>query len=139
MAVEEFFLGATYVAKLLWREDLMAAKYLLAQEMKHEHLRPMLEWHMEIDHRWTVKPGPYGRGLKKWLRPDLWKALESTYAGPDLEANWEALFRMIVLFRKVSIEVGAHLGDVYPEDLHRRSVDYLHKVKELDRDAKVLF
>jgi aminoglycoside 6-adenylyltransferase len=129
--VEEFFLEATYVAKLLWRDDMMAAKHLLDHFMKQEHLRPMLEWHLEIDHHWSVKPGPYGRRLKKWLRPDLWTELESTYTGAGLELNWEAMFRTIALFRKVAIEVGDRLGYAYPHDLDRRAVAYLRKVKNL--------
>ena len=129
--VEVFFLEATYVAKLLWRDDMMAAKHILDHFMKQEHLRPMLEWHLEIDHHWSVKPGPYGRRLKKWLRPDLWTELESTYTGAGLELNWEAMFRTIALFRKVAIEVGDRLGYPYPHDLDRRAVAYLQKVKNL--------
>jgi aminoglycoside 6-adenylyltransferase len=134
--VETFFLETTYVAKLLWRDDLMAVKYLLDYFMKQEHLRPMLEWRVELDHGWSVKPGPYGRGLKKWVRPDLWAELESTYTGPELEANWEAMFRTIALFRKVALEVGELLGYAYPHDLDRRTMDYLQKVKKLERGAE---
>lgn len=137
--VECFFLETTYVAKLLWRDDLMAVKYLLDYCMKQEHLRPMLEWHIEIDHGWSVKPGPYGRGLKKWVRPELWTELESTYTGAEPEANWEALFKSIALFRKVAIEVGEQLGYTYPHDLERRTLTYLQKVKHLERDAESFF
>lgn len=137
--VENFFLDATYVAKLLWRDDMMAAKFLLDYAMKQESLRPMLEWHMEIDHRWSVKPGPYGRWLKRWLRSDLWDELENTYTGTGLEANWEALFKTIYLFRKVASEVSEHLKYTYPTDLDRRVVVYLEKVKNLDRDAERFF
>ena len=65
-AIEEFFLEAVYVAKYLWRDDVMAAKHILDAMMKQEQLRPMLEWQVEIDHGWSVKPGPYGRRLKQW-------------------------------------------------------------------------
>ncbi len=138
-AVEVFFLEATYVAKLLWRDDLMAAKHVLDHYMKQEHLRPMLEWHLEIDHQWSVKPGPYGRGLKKWLRSDLWADLESTYTGAGLEENWEALFKTIALLRKAALEVGDRLGFSYPYDLDRRTVAYLQKVKNLDRESESFF
>jgi len=137
--VEVFFLEATYVAKLLWRDDLIAAKHVLDHFMKQEHLRPMLEWRFEIDRQWSVKPGPYGRGLKKWLSPDLWAELESTYTGAGLEVNWEAMFRTIALFRQVAIEVGDRLGHAYPHDLDRRAVAYLQKVKILDRGAESFF
>ena len=138
-AIEVFFLEATYVAKLLWRDDLMAAKHILDHFMKQEHLRPMLEWRFEIDQQWSVKPGPYGRRLKKWLSPAIWAELESTYTGAGLEANWEAMFRTIALFRQVAIEVGHHLGYPYPHGLDRRAVAYLQKVKNLDRRAESFF
>jgi aminoglycoside 6-adenylyltransferase len=134
--VEVFLLEATYVAKLLWRDDLMAAKHVLDHFMKQEHLRPMLEWHFEIDQEWSVKPGPYGRRLKKWLRPDLWTELESTYTGAGLEANWAAMFRTVGLFRRVAIKVGERLGYPYPHDLDRRAVAFLEKVRNLDRKAE---
>ena len=132
-AVEVFFLEATYVAKLLWRDDLMAAKYILDNMMKQEHLRPMLEWHLETDHQWSVKPGPYGRRLKQWLRQDLWTELEGTYSGAGLEENWQALDRTIDLLRRVALEVGERLGYAYPHDLDRRTVAYLQKVKNLEK------
>jgi aminoglycoside 6-adenylyltransferase len=113
----------------------MAAKYNLDHAMKLDNLRLMLEWHIEIDHQWSVKPGPYGRRLKKWLRPDLWTDLESTYAGGGLEANWEAMFETIALFRRVAIEVGNRLGYAYPHSLDGRAVAYLQKVRWLDRSA----
>ncbi len=134
--VEVFFLEAIYVAKYLWRDDVIAAKHILDSAMKQEHLRPMLEWHLETDHQWSVKPGPYGRRLKQWLRSDLWAELESTYTGAGLEANWEALFSTIALFRKAAIEVGERLGHVYPHDIDRRAAAYLQKVKNLDRSAE---
>ena len=129
-AIEVFFLEATYVAKLLWRDDLMAAKHVLDHYMKQEHLRPMLEWHVEMDHQWSVKPGPYGRRLKQWLRPDLWAELECTYTGAGIEANWEALFRTMALMRRVATEVGERLGYVYPQALEQRVVAFLQKVKD---------
>ena len=135
-AVEVFFLEATYVAKFLWRNDMMAAKHILDHFMKQEHLLSMMEWHIEIDHQWSVKPGPYGQRLRKWLRLDLWEELESTYTGIGLEANWEAIFNTIALFRKVAIEVGDHFGYAYPHDVDRRTVTYLQKVKNLDRRAE---
>ena len=137
--VELLFHEATYVAKHLWRDDLMAAKYNLDHGMKLDNLRLMLEWRLEIDHHWSVKPGPYGRRLKKWLSPDLWAELESTYTGAGLEANWEAMFRTVDLFRKVAVEVGERLGYAYPDDLDRRAVAYLQKVKNLDRKAESFF
>jgi len=47
--IELFFHEATYAAKHLWRDDLVAAKFNLDQMMKLSNLRQMLEWLIEID------------------------------------------------------------------------------------------
>ncbi len=131
-AVELFFHEATYIAKYLWRDDLMAAKHML-NHLQVDHLRVFLEWQAEIEHGWSVKAGDYGRGLKRWLRPDVWAALEQTYVGPDRDDNWDALWRAIELMRSAALEIGAQLGYAYPETLHRRAVASLRRVQGLDR------
>ena len=129
--IEVFFLDTFYVAKYLWRGDIIAAKHILDAMLKQEELLPMLEWHAEIDHHWSVSPGPYGRRLQQWLRPDLYAELESTYTGASVEANWDALFRTISLMHRTAIEVGEHLGYSYPYDLDQRAMAYVHKIKNL--------
>ena len=127
--IENFFLCATYVAKYLLRDDVMAAKFLLDGEMKHENLRPLLEWHIELAHDWKVSPGNYGRRMKKWLRPDLWAALERTYAGPGIEENWQALYNLMDLMHTVGVEVGEQMGFAYPETIDQRMRVYLEKLR----------
>jgi aminoglycoside 6-adenylyltransferase len=127
--IEEFFLDTGYTAKYLWRGDLMAAKTLLDFFVKDEALRSMMEWHMEIEHGWSLKPGPHGRGLQKWLRGDLWAELGETYTGFGVEENWDALDKTIALMRKAAQEVGAKLGFAYPVDLDRRATAYVEAVK----------
>ena len=129
--VENFFSDAPYVAKNLWRHELMPAKYSLDSVMKHKYLRQMLEWRMEIDLDWSVKTGVLGKGLKKQLPPEIWAELESTYVGAGIEENWGALFNTIDLFRKVATQVGDDLGYEYPQHLHERVVDYLQRVKRM--------
>jgi aminoglycoside 6-adenylyltransferase len=127
--VEELFHEATYVAKHLRRDDLLPAKYCLDHVMKQGNLRRMLEWRIEVDAGWDLKPGAYGKGLKRRLDPARWAELERTYAGASLEDNWESLFRTIDLFRKVAVEVGRELGYPYPHDLDRRVAAYLERVR----------
>jgi aminoglycoside 6-adenylyltransferase len=132
--VELFFHETTYVAKYLWRDDLVAAKHIF-DGIKVGNLRRMLDWLIEIDHDWSLKPGAYGRYLKRYLRPAVWAQLEETYVGPGLEENWRALFKTVDLFRQVAQEVGEHLGYAYPADLHRRARAYLQWVKDLEPAA----
>ncbi len=132
--VELFFHEATYVAKYLWRDDLMAAQHIFETGMRQDNLRVMIEWRSEIDHGWQVKPGPYGRRLKRWISPDLWASLEQTYARMDINALWNAFWKAVALFRQVAMEVGQQLGFTYPHDLDQRAIAYLQKVHNLDQD-----
>jgi aminoglycoside 6-adenylyltransferase len=131
--IELFFHEATYTAKHLWRDELMPAKLNLDQAMKADNLRQMLEWRIELDHGWSLKPGAYGRFLKQRLPADIWGELEATYVGSDMEENWQAMFRTIGLFRRVALQVGEALGYDYPFDLDRRMQDYLQKVRRTPR------
>lgn len=127
--IESFFLDTAYVAKFLWRDDLVAAKHILDHSLKHDHLLVLLGWRIELDHQWSLKLGPYGRGLKRWLPEDLWAELEATYTGPELDSNWSALFHTIDVMRRVAVEVGERLGYRYPEELEQRVLRYLRRVK----------
>ena len=128
--VQDFFSDAPYVAKCLWRDELLPAKWCLDYDMKHNFLRQMLEWRMERDHGWSVPAGALGRGLKKRLPPEIWSQLERTYVGAGIAENWEALFKTIALFRQVAMEVADHLGYAYPHDLDQRVTTYVQHVKE---------
>lgn len=105
--------------------------------MIYDLLRRMLQWQMEIDHNWDIKLGTYGKGLKKWVRPEVWVELESCFTGANIEENWVALFKTIDLFRNAAVEVDHQLWYSYLHELDRRAVQYLHSVENLDRQADV--
>jgi aminoglycoside 6-adenylyltransferase len=132
--IEEFWWDTTYLAKGLWRGELFFAKsFVLEHDIKLEAMRRLLEWRIEIDHDWRVKPGVFGRGLERWLPGDIWIDLLATYVGPDVEENWDVLFRTTALFRRVAIEVGDTLGYTYPQALDDQVSAYLNEVRKLPR------
>jgi aminoglycoside 6-adenylyltransferase len=130
--VEEFFSDAPYVAKCLWRDELLPAKWCLDYDMKHVYLRPMLEWRMACEHQWSLSAGALGKGLKKHLPPDLWAQLEETYTGASISDNWEALFRTLAFYRRVAMEVADHLGYAYPIELDQRVTAYVRQMRHLE-------
>lgn len=132
--VEEFFSDVPYVAKCLWRDELMPAKGCLDFDMKQKYLLQMLEWRIEIDQNWSVPTGG-GKGLKKQLPPTIWSQLESTYVGAGIEENWDALFKTINLFRHVAIEVAEFLAYVYPYDLDQQVTAYVQKMKQVNKEV----
>lgn len=133
LVIEEFFSESTYVAKNIWRGELFFWKYCLDHVMKGKKLLEMLEWRMAMEHGWSLPTGVLGKGLRKNLPdPAIWEALEATYVGTDPAENWAALFGTIELFRRVAVEVGAHLGYAYPHEMDARVVAYLRGVQAMD-------
>jgi aminoglycoside 6-adenylyltransferase len=126
--VEEFLSNTPYAAKHIRRGDFFPLKSMF-NFLRYEKLRKILEWKVEIDHDWSLKSGNYGKGLHKYLAPEILIELENTHAGSGAEADWESLFRIIKLFRRVAREVGERLGYAYPEDMDARVVKYLNMVK----------
>jgi aminoglycoside 6-adenylyltransferase len=128
--INDFFSDAPYVAKCLWRDELLPAKWCLDYDMKHVYLRVMLEWRMELDHGWSARTGALGKGLKQRLPLDLWSQLEGAYAGAGIADNWEALFRTMALFRRVAIHVAERLGYTYLHDLDRRVTAFVQDMRQ---------
>ncbi len=129
--IEEFWWGTTYVAKSLWRDELVFAKWMLDQDLKLETMRRMLEWRIELDHHWSVKPGIHGRGLKQLLPPDIWSEFAKTYVSLDVEEIWAALDRVIALFRQVAPDVGHALGYTYLQQVDDQVSAYLEAIREM--------
>lgn len=136
--IEEFFHEGTYLAKYLWRDDLMPAKMHLDALMKAKHMRRMLEWLVACESSCSIKLGAYGRGLGKKVRRELWHALAATYVGADPSENWQAFYGLVDLMGQVGREVAGYLGFTYPEDLHARCLAYFKNVQMLDRSAAVV-
>lgn len=130
--INDFLSDAPYVAKCLWRHELMPAKWCLDYDMKHIYLRPVLEWRAEIDFDWSFPVGLLGKGLRRHLPPAIWTALEQTYVDAKIDDNWKALSRTIELFRQVSIQVGDYFGYAYPEQLHEGVSAYVEHIRQMD-------
>jgi aminoglycoside 6-adenylyltransferase len=129
--VNDFLSDAPYVAKCLWRDELLPAKWCLDYDMKLVYLRQLLEWRVELDHAWSLPVGALGKGLKKNLSPEIWTSLEHSFAGASLEANWLALDRTLALFRQLAKQVGEALDYGYPEELHAAIVAYVAHIRTL--------
>jgi aminoglycoside 6-adenylyltransferase len=134
--IEEFWWESTYVAKNIWRGELIEQKHNLDSVMKAELMTTLFQWRIEIDHQWSIRPGgTLGKGLKTLLEGETWTDFAQTYVGADPEQNWEALLRTISLCRRLAREVAQALGYAYPEDLDQRVSAYLQSVRSLDRSA----
>jgi aminoglycoside 6-adenylyltransferase len=133
--INDFWSDPPYVAKCLWRDELLPAKWCLDEDMKHKYLRQALEWQIEIEHGWSLPIGSLGKGLKKHLSPETWAQLETCFAGAGSAENWAALENTMALFRQVAMQVGAQLGYAYPYDMDRRVSAYVEQIKRMEPPA----
>jgi len=132
LIINDFFSDAPYVAKCLWRDELMPARWCLDFDMRYVYLQKFLECRAGMDHNWSLPVGVNGKGLKKQLPPELWSQLEGIFAGASLEDNWKALMNMIAVFRRVAMEVGEHLGYSYPHELDQGVTAYVEKIRHME-------
>lgn len=134
----EFWWVSTYVAKGLWRSEILYA---------HEHinniLRPMLvkmlEWKVGIEHKYSLSIGKCGKYLKEYLSEKCWQELLSTYAGGSYDDVWRALFAMVNLFRSTAIFVADQLGFEYTSEEDERVTAYLEHIKRLSPNATEIY
>ncbi len=134
----EFWWVCPYVAKGLWRQEILYAKHMLDVVVREQLMR-MLRWHIGAKTNFACTPGKNGKYFRQYLAPELWDMLERTYAGANYDHTWEALFVMCELFRKVALPLAEQFGLEYPSDDDRRVSAHLQRVKNLPRDATAIY
>ena len=134
----EFWWCSPYVAKGLWRQEILYAKSMLDEAVRGE-LMKMLTWHIGVQTQFQSNPGKLGKYFEKYLDRELWDLLLKTYSEASYEKTWEALFAMCDLFRRVAVPIAAHFGFEYPHEDDRRVSLHLEHVRWLPRDAKEVY
>ena len=135
LMVNEFWWVSTYIAKALWRNEPITAKYLF-EVIVRDCLNRMVAWYIAMQHDWQINVGKMGKKFGKLLPAELWQELLSTYPGIEEGAIWRALFRAGDLMRKVGIEVAENLEYTYHHQEDERVTEYLQHVMKLPKDAK---
>jgi aminoglycoside 6-adenylyltransferase len=134
----EFWWVSPYVAKGLWRHEIIYARHVLDHYVR-EQLDKMLLWYVGVRTQFHQSPGKSGKYLEKFLEPDLWQLLLSTYADADYQHTWDALLAMGELFRRIAIPVAEHFEFTYPQGDDARVSAHLHHIRQLPLDAKEMY
>lgn len=134
----EFWWVCTYVAKGLWREEIVYAKYMLDRVVR-EQLMKMLTWYVGVKTQFLHGPGKFGKHLGHYLEPELWAMLEKTYSDAGHENTWVAVFATCDLFRATATRVAEHFGLDYPRGDDERVTGHLRHVRSLPKDAKDMY
>ena len=134
----EFWWVCPYVAKGLWREEIIYAKAMFDQVVR-EQLMQMLTWYVGVQTQFSRSPGKLGKYLKQSLEPALWEMLLNTYADASTDHTWQALDTTCQLFRITAIHVAAHFGFDYPHADDRNVSAHLQHVRFLPKHAKEIY
>lgn len=134
----EFWWVCPYVAKGLWREEIIYAKYMLDQVLR-EQLMIVLTWHIGRKTQFSKNPGKLGKYFKQYLEAGLWRMLEETYSDAGYDNTWNALLSMCNLFRSVARQIAQRFSFDYRGDDDAKVSAYLEHIRTLPRNATEIY
>ena len=121
----EFWWVSAYVAKGLWRGQLLYATYHMEQVIA-PMLHMMLEWRAAAPHNFAVDTGKNGMYLDRYLPGDVWERYIATKNLAGYPACRAALWGCVELFRESALWVAAELGLAYNQTEDERMTGWLH-------------
>lgn len=124
----EFWWVTTYIAKGLARKEILYAADHLDRFVRLELLR-ILSWKAGIRTNFSVSVGKNYKYIEKYLEPDEWEKLLSTYDCSTYENCGKALFVTTALFGKTAAWVAESMGFTYPAAEYLKVEEYLHTVR----------
>jgi aminoglycoside 6-adenylyltransferase len=134
----EFWWVCPYVAKGLWRAEILYAKHMMDHYVR-DQLMKMLEWYIGVKTEYAQNPGKNGKYFQRHLSHHEWSLLMKTYSDAGYERTWEALFHMCDLFRDTALAVAGHFGFEYPYTDDENVSNHLVHVRNLPRDAAEMY
>ena len=126
---QDFFWDVTYAVKSLARQDLFYAKFIIENNLRTEYFVPIIEYYIGLENDWKVTTNKHGRLFEKYLSPNDWQKLKLTFAGNDIQENWNSLEIMIQLFCEFSEKIALHFNYNYPEKLARDISTYFMTIR----------
>ncbi|MGL4738782.1 MAG: aminoglycoside 6-adenylyltransferase [Cellulosilyticaceae bacterium] len=122
----EFWWVAPYIAKGLWRGEI-----LYAMDHLNECVRPMLlqmlAWQVGEQHGFEITVGKNNKYLQQYVAEAVWERLLETYPIADEQAIWEALEKTCGLFEEMAQQVAKVFGYRYHAEEAAGSKAYIFK------------
>lgn len=128
--MNDFWWDLTYVAKCLAREEIFYAKFMTEDVIRTDYLVPIIEWYIASENNWGVTTNKHGRLFRKYLPPALWKKIEATFSGSNIEDNWNALFAYADVTHQLGVQLSEKLGYPYPAEQEHNIRKYLNEVRQ---------
>ncbi len=137
-ACNEFWWVSVYVAKGLWRVEIIYAKTMMDHYVR-DMLMKMLNWYIGTKTDFKINPGKLGKHFERYLEPELWQLLLNTYASDDYDHTWDSLDAMTQLFRTTALAVAEHFGFDYNFQDDEKISAHLKHVRNLPKDATEMY
>lgn len=128
----EFYWVSAYVAKGLWRRELLYAAAHL-NDCVRPMLLKMLGWQAGAAHGFTVGVGKCSKYLPLLLPSEDADALYKTYPPAEEGAMWDALYAAVDLFDKSAAKVAAEMNFHFDERDSAGARGYFDFVRGLKR------
>ncbi len=112
--VNDFWYHSVWAAKKLLRRELWTAKFCVDGYMKHKLLW-MVEQHEHAVRRSGADTWYAGRFMERWAQPDVFAAIQHTFAHFEQADIAAALLETMALFRRLAAAVADAAGFAYPE------------------------
>lgn len=120
--VNEFYWVAPYVAKGLWRHELVYARKHL-ETILREELHRLLSWQISKGCEWRLNLGSGYRLLDQYLTPAHHAMVCDTYGVSTESELWHSLFAMLDAFDHIATEF-ADCEFVYKRQQYTAALDY---------------
>ena len=120
----EFWWVSTYVAKGLWRNEIIYAKQMLEVTVRKMFLK-IIEWYIGTETGFTVSFGNNGKNMQQLISTDLYEKVLSTYPDSSIENIWDSLFQMTELFHDLAKKIAKRMNFNYNEDEAHNVIEYL--------------
>ncbi len=133
----EFWWVLLYVAKGLWRGHLLYAKHAFDCIVRPE-LERVLTWHAVVDAGRPLNPGSFNKFLPGLLPASVRDGYLRTFAGADVQKNWDALEAAAALMAQVAPRVAAAAGCTYDAAEGENALRLLGALRNLPPDAHEL-
>jgi aminoglycoside 6-adenylyltransferase len=129
----EFWWVSTYVAKGLWREEIIYAKDMLEIPVREMFLK-MIEWYIGTETGFSVSFGKSGKNMKSYLSPALYNKILLTYPDADARNIWKSLFIMTDIFRDLANKISGNLCFTYNPKEDYNVTEYLQWVYSMTKE-----
>ncbi len=125
----EFWWCLNNVAKGIKRDQIPYAMRMYT-EVVHTQLDRMVEWHIAMNHDFSVSTGMWGKYYKKYLSSELYEHYLKTYTDGSPENLWNAVFSACDLFRFLAQQVSDQLGFTYCMQDDENMIKYITSIKD---------